>query len=1026
MKAFLRRLFGKSKIKKEAPVTPPKKAEPKPRKRTDSSFEPLEGRIAPALLLNPSTIQFKDVDGDLVTVTFSKSIFTQTGTPLNAKLDQVFQFKDPAQHVRLAADGGSATDVGELALIDLTALGTVNPSFKSNLTITATPQGGMGNDLVNIGYIKSATSSASGNALGNVIVDGDLGRIDAGDPSVAIGLASLTVQSMGAVGVTSQLASGTLKSTITGGLGKLVVKGDFVDEVFKVANGLPKTAPGNLGSVTIGGKLQVSAGTVTTDIAQITADGNIGPVHVGTTAADGIFGGTGANTALIKAGGKIGTVTIIGDLRGGAGKDSGEINGATSIGNVSISGDLWAGAGENSGRIVSAGGIGAVTLGTLHGDTTFGSNGAGVAGKNAATIVAGGALTSLTTRGGVLGGAGVGSGSVSVTGLLGKLSIGSVVAGAVGNGSGHISAGALGTAIVDQTLNGGVGDASGSITTVGNLTSIIVKNSLGATAALVAGKGLSSGAISVGGNLGTVTITGNLDGLRGGELDGHLVSNVAQVPGVGAASVQAGGSITKLTLTGALTGGPNESVGSITAGKTIGTLKVTGSLFGGANLNSGSIVAGGRIASATIQGTLQGGAGDNSGALISGVDTVQNGDLTKAVINGAITGGGGIGSGSVRAGGRIVSLTVGVVGGVSSNVLLQGSTGGSSGAIFGDLGIGLINILGSVAGGTGLNSGAIVASGAAATIKVAGSLTGAVGDGSGSIQVHDLDLVASVRAGDLATLIIGGAVTGSNGSGSGQILIEGTAKTLTLGALSGGVGASSGSISVGSGIAAMNNNFTTIGGAASITIKGALTGSTGPGSGTIDVGARLGALVINGAANNTAVTVGRDLGKLTIGAAVDHLLVSAQGQAHPTAKTDLTIGSITIHGAVSNSTLRAGYDRFGNPVNGGAQIGKVSITGDWTASNLVAGVQDVDQDGFGDLDDVSIPTMGGPISKIAGIIITGNVTGTGPSGDHFGFTAKQIVSVRIAGILQALTTGRDTIDLAGTPVTNDTAIRETA
>lgn len=1027
MKAFFRRLFGKPKPKqKELPSPPPEKApEPKPRKNTSSSFEPLEGRIAPAVLLNPSTVQYTDTDGDLVTITFSKAIFTGADAS-QLRLNDVFQFKDPNAHVFAPQDGGHASDVGELALIDLTkfsASSANSPAAGISFTIDAKPQNGTGNDLVNIGYIKASTGQFTGLSLGDVVVDGDLGQIDAGDVTKMVGVKSLTVQSIGTVGVSSQNASGSLISNITGQLQKLVVKGDFVDANIKVVTGLPSTSLGKIGSITIGGQLRVSAVATATDIGQIVADNDIGSVTIG-----GLAGGSGNNTGLIKAGGKMGTVKVLGDIRGGAGKDSGEIAGIGGIGSVTITGDLWAGTGENSGRLVSTtGSIGLVSLGTLHGDTTFGSNGAGIAGKNAATISASGGLTGLTTLGGILGGKGDGSGSVAAGGVIGKVSIGMGIVGGDGAGSGRVSGASIVSVTIAQTITGGVGSASGSISTTGNFGSVTVKNMLGATGALVAGKGASSGSIIAGGSLGTVTITGNLDGLRGGELDGHLIdvggTPTPQVAGVGAASVSANTSIAKLSLTGSLTGGVTDGTASITAGTSIGALAITGNLVGGTKLNTGSVVAGGRIASATIQGSLQGGAGEDSGALLTGLDIDQNGDLTKATVTGSLQGGAGTGSGSLRVGGRLVSLTIGVKGGDVSTALLHGGDGGGSGSIFTESGITMLNVLGTVQGGTGTNSGAIYSNGAATTVKIAGALTGSVGDGSGSLQVHDLDLIVSVRPGDLGTLTIGGAVTGNNGIGSGAIVVEGSAKSLTLGALTGGSGAGSGSLTVGGGTAAMVNDYQTIGGAASITIKGALTGTAN--GGNIDVASKLGALSIQGAATGSSVLVGRDLGKLTINGAVDDVLVSAQGRAKASAKADLTIGSITINGNVSDSIFRAGYDRFGNPVNGNAQVGKVSVTGDWTASSLVAGVEDVNGDGFGNADDVAIPTGGVPISKIAGIIITGQVTGTASGSDHFGFTAGQITSVKIGGVVQALTkTGLEVIDLPGSSATNDISIRE--
>src|SRR5687767_8060874 len=95
-RSLFRRLIDKVRRPKSpapASAAAPSAAESKPRRRrTDSSFEPLEGRIAPAILLNASTVQFTDTDGDLVTVRLSKPLLQ--GASLDTLLDEVFKFKD--------------------------------------------------------------------------------------------------------------------------------------------------------------------------------------------------------------------------------------------------------------------------------------------------------------------------------------------------------------------------------------------------------------------------------------------------------------------------------------------------------------------------------------------------------------------------------------------------------------------------------------------------------------------------------------------------------------------------------------------------------------------------------------------------------------------------------------------------------------------------------------------------------------------------------------------------------------------
>src|SRR5215203_3808959 len=327
--SFVRRLLDRIRGGKSAETAPapaaPAKPNAKPRRaKTDSSFEPLEGRIAPAVLLNASTIQFTDSGGDLVTVHFSKSLFKEGAVGLNDTLDSVFQFKLGDAKVRLAKDGGSASDVHELGTLDLDALagiGDKNPANGTSVSITAEKQGGAGDGLANVGYIKAAHSSLFGIQLGKVVVDGDLGRIDAGDRAKSVAIKSIDVGSWGALGTTTQLAGGTLDSNVTSGIGGITVHGDFKDAALRVSNG--ETAahtPGKIGKIVIEGDILTSAGNSGANIGAIATAGDIGSISV-----HNIFGGAGLNTGKISAGGKIGSVTLTGDLRGGAQKDSGQI-----------------------------------------------------------------------------------------------------------------------------------------------------------------------------------------------------------------------------------------------------------------------------------------------------------------------------------------------------------------------------------------------------------------------------------------------------------------------------------------------------------------------------------------------------------------------------------------------------------------------------------------------------------------------------------------------------------------------------
>src|SRR6516162_5605077 len=113
------------------------------------NVEVLETRVAPAVLVvNPHTATYTDVDGDQVTIKVSSG------------------------DLHTATFASVAGGLGEqLRLIDLHNGGFDN----ANLTVSVVKARG-GDGLANIGYINS-----TGHDLGNVMVPGDLGQIDAGE-----------------------------------------------------------------------------------------------------------------------------------------------------------------------------------------------------------------------------------------------------------------------------------------------------------------------------------------------------------------------------------------------------------------------------------------------------------------------------------------------------------------------------------------------------------------------------------------------------------------------------------------------------------------------------------------------------------------------------------------------------------------------------------------------------------------------------------------------------------------------------
>jgi hypothetical protein len=126
------------------------------------------------------------------------------------------------------------------------------------------------------------------------------------------------------------------------------------------------------------------------------------------------------------------------------------------------------------------------------------------------------------------------------------------------------------------------------------------------------------------------------------------------------------------------------------------------------------------------------------------------------------------------------------------------------------------------------------------------------------------------------------------------------------------------------------------------------------------------------------------------------------------------IGSITIKGDVSGSTIRSDNS-----------MGAVKVLGNWTASNLAAGVEAGNDGFFGTDDDALIAGASPIIARIASITIKGTAGGTEGGEDHFGFVSAQIDAFKAAGTKMKLTRGAGN-DLAGLLVgsSNDLHVRE--
>ncbi|MBO0700461.1 MAG: hypothetical protein J2P46_18835, partial [Zavarzinella sp.] len=279
----------------------------------------LEDRYAPATLVSATKLTYQDADGDNVAVTLSKPILT----PLN--VNALFTFSVGS------VDGNNAAP----QLLETISLGAAAAGTAVTVTATRSPVHG-GDGFAAVGQI-----DATGVDLGPVTIDGDLGRILAGDPTTATtGLKGLTVQSLGQFG--TRTGAPDLASAVMGRLAFLTVRGDVREASVSALGG----ADGKIGPVLIGGSLIGGAGTET---GWVFSAGDMGMV----TIRGDLSGGSGSRSGRVEAQGKLAGATVGGSVRGGSGIDSGEIICKGDMGMVAIRGDLIGGVAFDAGQVFS-------------------------------------------------------------------------------------------------------------------------------------------------------------------------------------------------------------------------------------------------------------------------------------------------------------------------------------------------------------------------------------------------------------------------------------------------------------------------------------------------------------------------------------------------------------------------------------------------------------------------------------------------------------------------------------------------
>ncbi len=314
-------------------------------------------------IIDPKTATFRDPDGDIVTVKTTAGEFSAG----------LFNMR-------------SAGLLGGQILDTLTLPG----SFQgAKLSITAKRDPLVGGDgATQVGFI-----NAAGVDLKSITISGDLATVFAGDGNAATpAIGALQIGSFGVATSFTQPSVYFNESKLTGGLGKLTVRGDFDSVNLSVSGG----SSAGIGTISIGGSTRsaFSGGL-------ISSDGDIGSISI-----KGSLRSTEIRTA---SGSKIGKISIGGDYTPGF---SGGISSGLTIGAVSIKGDA-------SGLSLSAAGGGAPGVPTIK-SVTIGGNASNV------FIFAG-----LTNGGTVITDAGAGIGTVKVGG---DWIMGSILAGVRSDG----------------------------------------------------------------------------------------------------------------------------------------------------------------------------------------------------------------------------------------------------------------------------------------------------------------------------------------------------------------------------------------------------------------------------------------------------------------------------------------------------------------------------------------------------------------------------------------------------------------
>jgi hypothetical protein len=600
----------------------------------------LEARDVPATLVDANVVNYVEADGDVVTVRLTKPVLTA------ANINQMFEFD-------VGTVNGDNSVPQQLRRINLKVAAKADGV---GIEVTAQPTG---DGLVQVGAI-----DAAGIDLGTVNIQGDLGKLLAGNSSrPGPGLQDLTVDSMGRFGTVTQ-GGGDLISRVAGSIGSIHVATDLVGVEWHTLQN------GSIRLLSVGGNLSgsfESSGPVTR--AEIGND-LTGSLRFDSSVASVFIGGS-VNAGEILAFGSARSMTIAHDLVGGAADYSGRIFADRDLLHLSIGGNIQGGGGGASGFIrvngrvqdvlvggdvvgTAAGGSGQIFIPNRRVDTlTINGSLRGGGGNVSALVEVNAGVRHFKIGGDIVGGAGQGSGQVYVPGRLDDVLLGGSIIGGTAVASGQAAFGPVnGSVTLVHNLDGSPGQG-GQLRLDGRVDSVAIGGAMiggpGEFSALLrvtrarkievdgdlkAGDGLGSAQIYVvGGVVDEVYLGGNLIGGAG--------SN-----GFGGSFMCAAG-VNTLTIVGDLRGGGGPQSGAVYIDQNLRTATIGGDIVGGtaladdANLRfSGGVCVRGRLGQFDLGGSLIGGsAGGFANVLLAGTGAIRGGqDITAVRIHGSMIG----------------------------------------------------------------------------------------------------------------------------------------------------------------------------------------------------------------------------------------------------------------------------------------------------------------------------------------------------------------------------------------------------